>query len=196
MRRFLLALVCLEGVALAALAGALLLYPERFERRAPPAPEFRPRILSAEGGEQVRYRLEDLKSGALRGYLEYRVERVEDLSKQGLGRVLHIRLTERDASGAIDRERLILFKPRLHGFLPPTLDDDGLPVGDLPVVALLESREFEVRRARRRGVYVEGVRPRWIGRGAAAEERFWFAPGVPVFGLARRERDGVAWALH
>jgi hypothetical protein len=196
MKAFLLALVCLEGAALVAGAGAVLLVPERFERRAPPAPEFVPAVYDAEGGEEARYRLEEISTGKPLGYLYYRVLRVEDLGVQKLGRVIHLRITETTPSGATTSDLVRLVKPEIHGFLPPTSRDDDLPPGDLPVVARIESAEVPMRRGTRPGFLVEAVRPRWAARGEGVYDRLWLVATAPVFGLVRRERGGVAWVLE
>lgn len=196
MKAVLLALIGLEGTALVAGAGAVLLFPERFERPAPAAPEFVPGIYDAEGGEEARYRLEEIATGRSLGYLYFRVLRVEELGAQKLGRVLHLRITETTPSGATTSDLVRLLKPELHGFLPPTSRDDDLPPGDLPVIARITSVEVPMRRGGRRGFLIEAVRPRWAARGEGIYDRLWLVDGVPVFGLVRRERGGVAWILE
>ena len=75
MRRLLIWIVVLEGVALAAAGGTLLFGIEDRARPAPRAPVFVPPIYDGVIGEFVRYQKLDRESGAVLGYLDYRRRR-------------------------------------------------------------------------------------------------------------------------
>ncbi|MGQ0614458.1 MAG: hypothetical protein ACT4PV_12045 [Planctomycetaceae bacterium] len=194
MRNALILLICLEGATLLAAGGAFLLFPDAFARERLRVPEFVPRIDRAAFGESARYRIEELGSGRVRGYLEYAVRRIEDLREQGLGRFLTIEVTELDETGSPRRNRQIVFKPRLHGWMPPLFDEDEWAPGEQPVLKTLTSTPVVVRKREVIGFLVEAVRPMFSVE--AVRDRYWFAEEAPVFGLARRETDGLAYVLQ
>jgi len=190
-RRFLLVLILVEGVALASALGIVAMDPEGLHRRIPPAPVFAPPIHKAVGGDFVRYELTDLSTGRVTGFLEYKVERAIEYERENFGREFHLRVTEMDARGKNARSRTMIFRPRQHGFLPPVFDEDELPPGDAPVVKSIEPATMTLKRREIPGFLVEAIQPRWST--AEVRDRLWFTDAVPIFGVLRRQRDGVEW---
>jgi len=196
MRSLLVLVVCLEGAALLAAGALFLLAPEGLARGPAAAPAFAPRIQRAVTGERARYRVEEVATGRVRGYLAYEVVSVEEFQEQGLGRILTVEITEFDAGGMQQRNRRILFKPRFHGLLPPLFDEDGWAPGEAPVLKTLASAPVALRRREVPGFLVEAVRPMFDV--ARVRDRYWLADAAPVFGLVRREdvAQGLAWVLE
>jgi hypothetical protein len=183
---------------------------DRFARRPPKAPVFRPRIYEARAGDLVRYERRD-KAGRVLGYLDYEVMQVVRPEGTTIGDILALRIKETDEPRAGEtmgrsRERVMRVQPRalMHGFLPPRFEDeDDYPAGERPVVSRIETATFQLRDPPPppkpppppvRGFLVEAVVP----RRSLTEvlERYWMTSEVPVFGVARFERDGEVLILH
>jgi hypothetical protein len=136
-----------------------------------------------------------MATNRVKGFVEYEVEQAVEYEgpAQAVGRELHLRVTESDARGQGSRSRTMIFRPRQHGFLPPLYDEDELPPGEAPVVATLEPARVSYRGREREGFLADAVRPRWsLGE---IRDRFWFWEGAPLFGVVRRESEGVRWNL-
>ena len=185
MRTFLLILICLESVVLASAAGLHLVGGiDRFQRRVPPIPVFRPPLYEAVIGDSVRYERRD-KSGRGVGYLEYEVRLAMVTKGTTLGKEFVVKITETDGAGK-KRTRLIRIRPRAvsHGFLPPRFEeDDDYPTGARPVIKSIRSTEFPYRKGTLRGFLLETVIPRESLTETA--ERYWMSEKIPVFGVAR-----------
>ncbi|MHC4932725.1 MAG: hypothetical protein ACYTGV_11110, partial [Planctomycetota bacterium] len=137
MRKIFVWIVALEGTALLAAALLLLFGLEDHAVRSPAVPEFRPPVHQSVIGDQVRYEKLDRETGALLGYLEWRVLRAMEIRNTTAGRELILEIIEVDAEKR-RRSRTLRVLPRnpLHGFLPPIFDEearDSIP-GSTPVV--------------------------------------------------------------
>ena len=202
MRRFLMALIAVEALALIALgAGAALGAFDDVKPDRPPPPVFRPAIYSAVIGDMVRYerraRTEDGQDGELLGYLEYIVKTAAEVKNSTRGREFILELRELDARGRRLSTRLVAALPRTlaHGFLPPKFEEgDDYPVGERPVIARIENEEFTWRNRTRRGFRLDIVLP----RRALTEpvERMWVDDETAVFGVVRWERKRDVLILH
>ena len=206
MRRILFILVCVECVALVGGAGLHLTGGlERWARRPPRAPVFRPPVHQAVIGDLVRYERRD-PSGRVLGYLTYEVEKAIEFSGTNLGREFVLRLTLTDKRDKRTRTRRIRLRPRaiLHGFLPPRFEeDDGYPQGARPVVKTIRPAEVPFFKMEVddefvprfvSGFLLEAVTPRESL--TKVSERFWITDRVPIFGVARWERPDEVLALH
>lgn len=206
MTRVLLLIVCVECVALLGGAGLHLTGGlERFARRAPRAPVFRPPIHQAVIGDLVRYERRDA-AGRVLGYLTYQVEKAFEFEGTNLGREFVLKLTLTEKGAKRTRTRRIRLRPRAigHGFLPPRFEeDDGYPQGARPVVKSIRPAKVpffkekvgdEYVERKVDGFLLEAVTPREdLGR---VSERFWIADEVAVFGVARWERPDEILVLH
>jgi hypothetical protein len=196
-RRVLFAIVCVESIVLLGgaglhLAGGL----DRFARRPPRAPAFRPPIHEAVIGDTVRYERRD-PDGRVLGYLTYKVETAVEYSGTNLGREFVLALTQTDKRDKRTRRRRIRLRPRAvgHGFLPPRFEeDDGYPQGARPVVKTIRSAKVHLFKEEVRGFLLEAVTPRVDL--SDVSERFWITDRVPVFGVVRWERPGETLFLH
>ncbi|MHC4550281.1 MAG: hypothetical protein ACYTEZ_16035 [Planctomycetota bacterium] len=192
MRRVLFAVVCVECVVLIAgaafhLGGGL----ERYARRPPSGPVFRPPIHEAVIGDFVRYERRDRESQEVLGYLDYEVELAIERQGTHLGREFVVKLTRTDARGKGRKQRKMRLRPRAvgHGYLPPRFEeDDAYPQGARPVVKTIRPAPVPFRKGEVAGFLVEAVVPRESL--TEIKERFWITDAVPLFGVARWERDG------
>jgi len=200
LRIVLIVLIALESTGLLALAvahptGAL----DEWRREPPSVPVFRPPIYDAAIGDLVLYQRRDRESGEALGYLEYAVETAVEYKGSSLGRQFLIRMTRTDARGR-RQMRKIMVQPRLviHGFLPPRFEeDDSYPAGARPVIKSVRTREVALREGGGRsvpGFLLEAVLPRESL--TEVKERYWIAPEVPVFGVARWERGDEVLVVH
>jgi len=198
MRLFLLLLVVLEGTALIA-SGGLLLLLEEPGREAPDVPVFKPPIYDARIGDQARYRKIDPGTKQVVGYLDYTVKLAQVFHNTSLGTVFRIEITERNVDGGVGRRRVQYFQPRGlgYGFLPPAIDRDerARVPGAQPVVESIRTAPVALPGGKEvAGFLVQAVIPR-DGLTEIAE-RYWMTPLVPVFGVARFERGGFTYELH
>jgi hypothetical protein len=208
--RFLFVIVCVECVALLGGAGMHLSGGlERFARRPPRAPAFRPPIYQALIGDVVRYERRDA-SGRVLGYLTYEVEQAVEFEGTNFGREFVLKLTQTDKGDKRNRMRRIRLRPRAitHGFLPPRFEEEeGYPQGARPVVksirparVLLFKPAPPVPPAPPKpetwadGFVLEAVTPR--ANLEEVSERFWISDRVAVFGVARWERPDEVLVLH
>lgn len=197
MTRVLLLIVSVECVALLGGAGLHLTGGlERFARRAPRAPVFRPPIHRAVIGDRVRYERRD-GAGRVLGYLTYEVEKAFEFEGTNLGREFVLKLTRTEKGDKRTRTRRIRLRPRAigHGFLPPRFEeDDGYPQGARPVVKSIRPARVPFFKKKVDGFLLEAVTPREdLGK---VSERFWIADEVSVFGVARWERPDEILVLH
>jgi hypothetical protein len=196
-RRILFAIICVECIVL--LGGAGLHFAgglDRFTRRPPRAPVFRPPIHQAVIGDTVRYERRD-PDGRVLGYLTYKVETAVEFEGTNLGREFVLALTLTDKRDKRTRRRRIRLRPRAvgHGFLPPRFEeDDGYPQGARPVVKSIRSAKVDLFREEVDGFLLEAVTPRVDL--SDVSERFWITDRVPVFGVSRWERPGEILVLH
>lgn len=197
MARVLFLIVCVECVALLGGAGLHLTGGlERYARRAPRAPVFRPPIHQAVIGDLVRYERRDA-AGRVLGYLTYEVEKAFEFEGTNLGRefVLKLTLTEKDDKRT--RMRRIRLRPRAvgHGFLPPRFEeDDGYPQSARPVVKTIRTAKVPLFKREVDGFLLDAVTPREDL--SKVSERFWITDQVPVFGVTRWERPDETLVLH
>ena len=204
MRRILFAIICVECIVLVAgaglhLAGGL----DRYARRPPRAPAFRPPVHQAVIGDSVRYERRD-PDGLVLGYLTYEVETALEFAGTNLGREFVLKVTLTDKRTKRTRRRRIRLRPRAvgHGFLPPRFEeDDGYPQGARPVVKTVRPARVPLFTPAESaeatwvdGFLVEAVTPREdLSR---VSERFWITDRVPIFGVARWERPDEVLVLH
>ena len=100
MRKILLILIILESALLAGGVGVHLFSGlDRFQKRLPPAPVFRPSIGTAVIGDMVRYARVDKATGANLGTLEYDVQWAEITKGTTIGPQYVIKITETDGQG-------------------------------------------------------------------------------------------------
>ena len=194
MRRFLTALVLVECVLLLGGAVVLGMQGDRFRRRPPVAPTFRPSLYDAVVGDSVRYRRVDpADENRDLGYVDFEIKNARVLQNAGSGVEFNVAIVERDPGGG-ERRRLIRIQPRLldHGFLPPSFEElDALDVpGGRPVIRSIRTAEVPGGA----GFLVETVVPR-EGLDKVAG-RLFLRPDVPVFGVVRWERGHETWILH
>ncbi len=198
MRAILSVLLACEVALLVGGASVLLLAEEDLRRSPPVVPAFRPYLNDAVIGDMVRYERLDAKSGNPLGFLEYRVELAVEFEGQRLGREFVIELRER-APGGGDRTRKMRIRPRSneHGFLPPVFAEEERTVvpGGTPVIRSIGTARFRIHEQgpETEGFLVETVVPRRSVSEVA--ERYWMTRKVPVFGVARMEREGEILAL-
>lgn len=211
MKKALLAVVALECALLVGGLGAFALGGlDRFQR-APRVEPFRPPIHEARMDDLVRYERRDAATGRVLGYLEYVVKSVFVPEGTTIGRIIGLSVKETDLPRGLDtkprvRERLMRVQPRTlaHGFLPPRFDDeDDYPAGERPVVSRISTATFRLRELPKdsplpppppvHGFLVEAVVPRKSLTEVA--ERYWMTDKVPVFGVARWEREGEVLVL-
>lgn len=206
MKKALLLLVALECLLL---AGGLLAFAlgglDRFERRPPPLPVFKPLLPETRIGDLVRYERRDRATGKVLGYLEYEVKLVFVVEGTTTGPEILLFIKDTDALGA-SRDRTMRIQPRalMHGFLPPRFEDeDDYPAGERPVVSRISTATFPLRDPPApqrpppppvRGFLVEAVVPRKSLTEVA--ERYWMSDKVAVFGVARWERGDEVFVLH
>jgi len=200
MRNALLVLVVVESLALVGMGGVLLHGDEALRSDPPRAPVFRPPIYDAVIGDKVRYQrqpiLPDGSLGEIDGYLEYDVKRAEEVRGTTLGRTFLIEIVESGRAATDQRRRVMVVRPRdsTHGFLPPRFDEDDRPQGARPVIKTIASAPVTVYRRERPGFRIDAVTPRLSL--TEVTERYWITDEVPVFGVARWDRDGNAYVLH
>jgi hypothetical protein len=197
MRRLLIWIVVLEGVALAAAGGTLLFGIEDRARPAPRAPVFVPPIYDGVIGEFVRYQKLDRETGDVLGYLDYRISRVDEYEGALFGREFTVEVTEKEKEGT-RRRRFLVIRPRARdqGWLPPIYQEDvraGV-AGAQPVVQRIATAAVPLRDGEVPGFLVETVIPRRSLTETA--ERFWLSNEIPVFGVARWEGAGFVYVLH
>lgn len=204
MRRILFVIVCVECVALLGGAGMHLTGGlDRYARRPPRAPVFRPPIHQAVIGDVVRYERRD-PGGRVLGYLTYEVEKAIEFKGTHFGREFVLKLTLTDKRDKRVRKRRIRLRPRAisHGFLPPRFEeDDGYPQGARPVVKTIRPatmklfKPMDPARAKEvAGFLLEAVTPREDL--SKVSERYWISDRVAVFGVARWERKDEILVLH
>jgi hypothetical protein len=195
--RILFAIVCIECVALLGGAGMHVTGGlDRYARRPPRAPVFRPPIHRAVIGDLVRYERRD-PGGRVLGYLTYEVETALEFQGTNFGREFVLKLTLFDKRDKRTRRRRIRLRPRAigHGFLPPRFEeDDGYPQGARPVVKTIRPAKVQLFKKEVDGFLLEAVTPREDLR--KASERYWISDRVPVFGVARWERRDEILVLH
>lgn len=195
MRTILIVLILLLGSALVAAGAAVAFAPDLLRPELPPAPVFQPPIYRAVTGDSVRYERTDAATGEVLGYTDYRVLSAIEYQQTTLGREFDLEIIEKDSRTKKTRTATFRWKPRMHGFLPPFLEDDAdFPSGERPVVRSIETVTMRVGKGERTGFLVEAVRPRWSL--TEIRDRFWMREDVAVFGVARRESEGVVWTLH
>jgi len=203
-RRILFVIVCVECVALLGGAGMHLTGGlDRYARRPPRAPVFRPPIHQAVIGDLVRYERRD-PDGRVLGYLTYEVEKAIEFQGTNFGREFVLKLTLTDKRDKRTRRRRIRVRPRAisHGFLPPRFEeDDGYPQGARPVVKTIRPARMQlfkpVEPAQAKevdGFLLEAVTPREDL--SKVSERYWISDRVAVFGVARWERKDEILVLH
>lgn len=197
MRSFLLAVIVLEALGLFLAGAALLFGIEERTVEPPPIPSFRPPVYDSVIGDMVRYQKIDQKTEATVGYLEYRVEWAEEYRGTNFGRTYRVVMVERDARARETGSRRIIIRPRdiTHGWLPPTYEEQLRTqfVGAQPVIASIETASVTVLREKYDGFLVTTVIPRRSLTEISG--RFWISERVPLFGVARFERDGYAYVL-
>ena len=197
MRTFLLVVIVLEAIGLFAAGAALLFGIEERAVDSPSIPSFRPPAYDSVIGDRVRYRKVDQKTQAVVGYLEYRVEWAEEYKGTNFGRTYRVVMAERDARIQTVRSRKIIIRPRdvTHGWLPPGYQEElrGRVPGAQQVVASIETATVRVMKRDVPGYLVETIVPRTSLSEIAA--RYWITDTVPLFGVARFERDGHAFIL-
>ncbi len=198
MRAILHALLLFEVTLLVGGAGVMLFAEEQVRRPLQVEPVFRPYLDDAVIGDRVRYERLDAASGKPIGYVDYSVHLAVEFEGQNLGREFILEIRERDA-GAGERTRRMRIRPRSneHGFLPPLFAEEerGVVPGGTPVIRSIATARFRLREQgpETDGFLVEAVVPR---RGVTAvAERYWMTPKVPVFGVARFEREGEVFTL-
>ncbi len=197
MRSFLLAVIVLEAVGLFG-AGAALLFGIEEKTVEPPAiPRFRPPAYDSVIGDMVRYRKINQKTKVMVGYLEYLVEWAEEYRGTNFGRTYRVVMVERDSSAHETRSRRIIIRPRdiTHGWLPPSFEEDLRTqfAGAQPVIASIETAPVTVLREQHDGFLVKTIVPRRSLTETSG--RFWITERVPLFGVARFERDGYEYVL-
>jgi hypothetical protein len=201
-RVFLLVLVVVEALGLVAV-GAVAAFADldSLGRQPPPAPAFRPYIHDAVIGDRVRYQIR--RNDEITGYVEYEVIQAVEFEGTNLGREFLIRITPYSRSGRAESPRLMRIRPRAVriGFLPPRIeDDDDFPSGARPVVKSIRTASFALREVPNNpappvdGFLLETVIPRDSLTEVA--ERYWMTPEIPVFGVARWERDDEVLVVH
>jgi hypothetical protein len=202
--RILFVIVCVECAALVGGAGLHLTGGlERFARRPPRAPAFRPPVHRAVIGDLVRYERRDTAERVL-GYLTYEVETAIEFEGTNLGREFVLKLTLTDKRDKRTHVRRIRLRPRAigHGFLPPRFEeDDGYPQGARPVVKTIRPARMQLFKPEEPGdarevdgFLLEAVTPREDL--TKVTERFWISDRVPVFGVVRWERPDEVYVLH
>ncbi len=194
MKTLLLSLIVLESSLLIALSGLAVWPPDWLQADSPKIPVFRPPIDDAEGGERVEYKLSDKKTGRGIGFLSYKILKAIEIEGTNLGRHFEIEIVFKPPSGSAGRkQRLILHSPHAHGFFPPVFDEDQLPTGHRPVLKSIRSATFTLRTRQYDGFEINSVLPAWGVD--EVRDRVWLTGKIPVFGVVRRELDGVVWEL-
>ncbi|MGH7162369.1 MAG: hypothetical protein ACREID_02710 [Planctomycetota bacterium] len=195
-RQLLIAAIAVEGALLVGAALLLALAPQAIERPRPTAPVFEPPLHRAVTGDEVLYQIREIATGRVTGYIRYAVLAAVEYQGTSLGREFHLEISELDERGHTKRSRIMLLRPRTptHGFLPPLFDEEEMPPGDRPLISALQPARVVYRKRELPGFLVEAVRPRWSL--TQVKDRFWLCDAVPVFGVARRESDGLEWTVH